>query len=263
VARVDDLSVWTLVLLGLAGLTAGFVDAVVGGGGLIQLPALLLGLPGASPLQILATNKLGSVCGTTVSSVTYFRRVKPDPRTFLPLMAFAFAGSMAGAVVASFIPRSAFDPIVLVVLVVVGAYVLLRPAIGEVTELRFAGHHHTLAAVLAGLVIGFYDGALGPGTGSFLVFTLVGLLGYNFLEASAKARMANWATNVGALVIFVPQGAVIWQVGLVMGGANLVGGYLGARTAVSRGSGFVRVFFIVVVSAFIVKIGSDVLRPLL
>jgi len=248
---------WTLVLLGLAGLAAGFVDAVVGGGGLIQLPALLLGLPGVSPVQILATNKLGSVCGTTVSSITYYRRVRPDPRTFLPLMAFAFAGAMAGAVVASVIPRSAFDPIVLVVLVVVGTYVLLKPDIGEITKLRFAGHHHTLAAVLTGLVIGFYDGALGPGTGSFLVFTLVGLLGYNFLEASAKARLANWATNVGALVIFVPQGAVLWKVGLMMGAANLVGGYLGARTAVSRGTGFVRVFFIVVVSAFIIRIGSD------
>ncbi|MBA2463977.1 MAG: TSUP family transporter [Nocardioidaceae bacterium] len=248
---------WTLVLLGLAGLAAGFVDAVVGGGGLIQLPALLLGLPGVSPVQILATNKLGSVCGTTVSSITYYRRVRPDPRTFLPLMAFAFAGAMAGAVVASVIPRSAFDPIVLVVLVVVGTYVLLKPDIGEITKLRFAGHHHTLAAVLTGLVIGFYDGALGPGTGSFLVFTLVGLLGYNFLEASAKARLANWATNVGALVIFVPQGAVLWEVGLMMGAANLVGGYLGARTAVSRGTGFVRVFFIVVVSAFIIRIGSD------
>ena len=256
---MDDPSTLTFVLLGLAGLAAGFVDAVVGGGGLIQLPALVIGLPGASPVQVLATNKLGSVCGTTVSSLTYYRRVRPDPRTFGPLMALAFLGSLCGAVVASHIPKSAFDPIVLVVLVVVGAYVLFKPDIGRVTELRFAGHHHTVAAMLAGLVIGFYDGALGPGTGSFFVFTLVGLLGYNFLEASAKARMANWATNVAALCVFIPQGAVMWKIGLVMGGCNLVGGYLGARTAVARGTGFVRVFFVVVVSAFTLKIGSDVL----
>jgi uncharacterized protein len=255
---VPDPSLETLLLLALAGLGAGFVDAVVGGGGLIQLPALVIGLPGASPVQVLATNKLGSVCGTTVSSVTYYRRVRPDPGTFVPLMILAFAGSLAGAAVASLIPGSAFDPIVLVVLVVVGAYVLLKPDIGAITELRFAGHHHTIAAMLAGLVIGFYDGALGPGTGSFFVFTLVGLLGYNFLEASAKARMANWATNVAALCVFVPQGAVLWRVGLVMGAANLLGGYLGARTAVAKGSRFVRVLFVVVVSAFIIKIGSDV-----
>lgn len=255
---MGDPSATVLALLALAGLTAGFVDAVVGGGGLIQLPALLLGLPGAAPVQVLATNKLASICGTTVSSSTYYRRVRPDPRTFGPLMLLAFAGSALGALVASQLPRSAFDPIVLVALIVVGAYVVAKPTLGNVTVLRFAGHHHTIAAMGTGLVIGFYDGALGPGTGSFFVFTLVGLLGYNFLEASAKARMANWATNLAALCVFVPQGAVLWKVGLVMGVANLLGGYVGVRTAVARGSRFVRVFFIVIVSGFIVRIGGDV-----
>ena len=247
-----------LVLLGLAAIAAGFVDAVVGGGGLIQLPALLLGLPTAAPTQILATNKLASICGTTVSSATYYRRIRPDPRTFLPMMLLAFAGSVCGALVASRIPREAFEPIVLVVLVVVGAYVLFKPQLGEVTALRYAGHRHLAAALAVGFVIGFYDGALGPGTGSFFVFSLVGLLGFSFLEASAKARLANWATNLGALVVFVPQGVVLWKVGLVMGLCNLVGGYVGARVAVWRGVRFVRVFFIVVVSAFIVRIGGDV-----
>lgn len=248
-----------LVLLVLAAGFAGFVDAVVGGGGLIQLPALLLWLPGAAPVQVLATNKLASICGTTVSSATYYRRVRPDPRTFLPLMALAFTGSFLGALVARHIPSSAFDPIVLVVLVVVGAYVLLRPSLGEETALRFVGHQHTVAAMATGLAIGFYDGSLGPGTGSFFVFTLVGLLGYNFLEASAKARMANWATNLAALCVFVPIGAVVWHVGLLMGAANLLGGWLGARTAVRRGSRFVRIFFLLVVAAFVVRIGGGVL----
>lgn len=254
-----DLGLTVTLLLVLAALTAGFVDAVVGGGGLIQLPALLLGLPGASPVQVLATNKLASICGTTVSSVTYYRRVRPDPRTFLPLMVLAFVGSALGALAAFLIPRSAFDPIVLVVLVVVGAYVAVKPNLGDTTVLRFAGHRHTLAAMVTGLAVGFYDGALGPGTGSFFVFILVGLLGYDFLEASAKARLANWATNLAALCVFVPQGEVLWQIGLLMGAANLAGGYLGARTAVARGARFVRVFFIVVVGAFVVRIGGEVL----
>ena len=259
---MNDPSLWTIVLLGLAGLLAGWVDAVVGGGGLIQLPALVIGLPHAAPVQILATNKLGSVCGTSVSSLTYYRRVRPDPRTFGPLMLLAFTGSLVGALVASHIPRQAFDPIILLVLVLVGGYVLFKPSIGEMTVLRFAGHRHTLAAMAAGAVIGFYDGALGPGTGSFFVFTLVGLLGYSFLEASAKARMGNWATNIAALCVFVPQAAVLWKVGLAVGACNLLGGYIGARTAVARGGRFVRVVFIVVVSAFILKIGSDVFREL-
>ena len=210
-------------------------------------------------MQVLATNKLASICGTSVSSVTYYRRVRPHAGTFVPLMLLAFAGSLCGALVASRIPEEAFAPIVLAVLVLVGSYVLLKPSIGEVTALRFSGHRHTAVAMAAGFVIGVYDGALGPGTGSFFVFTLVGLMGYSFLEASAKARMANWATNLAALCVFVPQDAVLWKTGLVMGAANLVGGYLGARTAVARGAGFVRVFFIVVVSAFIIRIGGEVL----
>ena len=254
-----DPSPLVLALLALAGLSAGFVDAVVGGGGLIQLPAILLGLPGASPVQVLATNKLGSICGTTVSSATYYRRVRPDPRTFLPLMLLAFLGAVLGALAASHIPKEAFSPIVLLVLIVVGAYVLLRPQLGESTALRFSGHQHTAAAMVTGFVVGLYDGALGPGTGSFFVIALVGLLGYNFIEASAKARMANWATNLAAMCVFVPQGAVLWKVGLLMGACNLVGAYVGARTAVSRGARFVRLFFLVVVLAFIVRIGGELL----
>jgi uncharacterized protein len=111
--------------------------------------------------------------------------------------------------------------------------------------------------MVAGLLIGCYDGALGPGTGSFLVITLVGMLGYSFLEASAKARIANWATNLAALCVFVPQGAVLWRVGFVMGACNLAGGYLGARTAVARGAGFVRVFFLLVVAGFAVRIAAE------
>lgn len=256
---MSDPTLTVLALLGLAALTAGFVDAVVGGGGLIQLPALLLGLPGASPVQILATNKIASVCGTTASSATYYRRTRPDPRTFGPLMALALTGSFVGALAASQIPREAFEPIVLVALVVVGAYVLLRPKLGAETDLRFAGHRHLAAAMVVGFVIGLYDGILGPGTGSFFVIALVGLMGYDFLQASAKARLANLATNVGALLLFIPTGAVLWEVGLLMGACNLLGGYVGARTAVARGAKFVRVFFIVVVSAFVVRIGGSVL----
>jgi len=245
--------------LALAGLAAGFVDAVVGGGGLIQIPALLLGLPAASPVNVLATNKLSSICGTTVSSATYYRRLRPDVRTFGPMMACAFVGSVGGAILGSHIPDSAFDPIVLVVLIVVGAWVVLTPHLGETTALRYAGRRHVAAAMATGLVIGVYDGALGPGTGSFFLISLVGLLGYSFLEGSARARLANWATNFAALCVFVPQGAVLWKVGFVMGACNLVGGYLGARTAVARGARFVRIFFIVVVLGFVVRIGGDLL----
>jgi uncharacterized membrane protein YfcA len=260
---VDDVTGGVLLFLGVAAFLAGWVDAVVGGGGLVQLPALMVAFPQAAPVQLLATNKMGSVAGTTTSSITYLRRVRLDLRTALPLAASAFVGSLLGAVVASWIPREAFNPVILVVLVGVGAFTVLRPDLGQVAAMRFSGRRHYGAAVGVGAVIGFYDGALGPGTGSFLVFALVGVLGYGFLEASGKAKLANLATNVAALVVFLPQGAVIWQVAAVLMVCNVAGGYLGARLAVARGSRFIRLVFIVVVAAFVVRIGYDTWRQLL
>ncbi|MGY2129508.1 TSUP family transporter [Blastococcus sp. SYSU DS0617] len=253
----DGLSVATLVFVLLAGLTAGFIDAVVGGGGLVQLPALLL-VPGISPVQALATNKLGSIFGTTTSAITYYRRVHPDLRTALPMAAIALVGSFCGASIAALLPASVFKPIIVVALIGIGAFTLLRPSLGDVTALRHSGRRHHGTAAVIGAVIGFYDGILGPGTGSFLVFAMVSLLGYAFLQASAKAKIVNFATNLGALLFFVPHGAVYWGLGLALGAANMAGGYLGARTAAARGSGFIRVAFLVVVSVLVVRVGWDV-----
>ncbi|RZU31839.1 TSUP family transporter [Blastococcus saxobsidens] len=253
----EGLTTSTLVLVLLAALTAGFVDAVVGGGGLIQLPALLL-VPGMSPVQALATNKLGSVFGTSTSAITYYRRVRPDLRTALPMAGIALVSSFLGASVAALLPASVFRPVIVVALVGIGAFTLFRPALGEVTALRHVGRrHHGIAAGL-GAGIGFYDGILGPGTGSFLVFAMVSLLGYDFLAASAKAKIVNCATNIGALLFFVPHGSVFWGLGLLLGAANMLGGYLGARTATSRGTRFIRIAFLVVVTALIVRLGADV-----
>ncbi len=256
---MSDPTLTTFIFLGLAALVAGWIDAVVGGGGLVQLPALLIGLPGASPAQLLATNKFSSIFGTATSSVTYYRRVRPDLRTALPMAAVAYVGAIIGAVIGLHIPKSAFNPIILVLLVVVGAYTLFKPDLGRESILRFHGPRHVVLAMITGFVIGVYDGALGPGTGSFLVFVLVGLLGYNFLEASAKAKITNFATNLGALTVFAPMGLVLVKVGLVMAAANLLGGYIGARTAVARGSGFVRAVVVLIVTAFIIKIGGSVI----
>ncbi|CAN7488274.1 TSUP family transporter [Knoellia sp. LjRoot47] len=256
---LGDVGLTTLALMALAGFVAGWIDAVVGGGGLIQIPALLLGFPGASPAQVLATNKIGSIAGTVASATTYWRRVRPDLRTALPMAGVAYLGAIGGALIGLHIPKSAFNPIILVMLVAVGAYTLFKPSLGTSTALRWDGTRHTIVAMVVGFVIGIYDGALGPGTGSFMVFALVGLMGYAFLEASAKAKIANFATNLGALTVFAPGGHVMWKVGAVMAVANLLGGYVGARTAVSRGSGFVRIVFVIVVAAFTIRIGGQVL----
>jgi uncharacterized membrane protein YfcA len=241
-----------------AAFLAGYLDAVVGGGGLIQLPMLLLMLPAAAPIQVLATNKLSSVFGTSTSAVTYARRVRPEVRTAVPLAALALVGAIGGALTAGLVSKEAFRGVVLCALVVVTTVVLLRPALGLESVPRFHGHRHLLAAGASGLAIGWYDGAIGPGTGSFLVFALVGLLGLDFLRASGSAKIANVATNLGALLVFVPQGAALWRLGLLMGGCNLVGGFLGARTALARGSRFVRLVFVLVATTLILRLGYQI-----
>ncbi|MFW3171004.1 sulfite exporter TauE/SafE family protein [Geodermatophilus sp. CPCC 206100] len=261
----EGLTPTVLALVLCAALAAGWVDAVVGGGGLLQLPALLL-VPGITPVQALATNKLSSVFGTTTSAVTYARRVHPDLRTALPMAAIALVCSFGGASVAALLPAAVFKPVIVLALVAIAAFTLLRPSLGGVTALRHTGHrHHGIAGAL-GAGIGFYDGVLGPGTGSFLVFAMVSLLGYDFLSASAKAKIVNVATNLGALLFFVPHGSVFWGLGLVLGAANTLGGYLGSRAATARGAGFIRGAFLVVVTALIGRLGWDVwtenLRPL-
>ena len=149
-------------------------------------------------------------------------------------------------------------------LVVVGLWTLLRPALGESQDLRWHGgeehHHHRVAAIAMGAGIGLYDGVFGPGTGTFLVFGLVALLGYSFLNASAIAKIVNVATNLAALIVFGATGHVLWGLGLAMGVANLTGAVVGARTAVRRGSRFVRVVFLVVVALLLLRLGYDVLR---
>jgi uncharacterized membrane protein YfcA len=254
-----DLSLWpTVLVLLVAAFLAGYLDAVVGGGGLIQLPVLLLMLPTAVPIQILATNKLSSICGTSTSAITYGRRVRPDLRTAVPLAGLALVGAVGGALTAGLVSKESFRVVVLLALVIVATVIVLRPALGLEAAPRFHGHRHVLAAGASGLAIGWYDGAIGPGTGSFLVFALVGLLGLDFLRASASAKIANVATNLGALLVFVPQGAALWRLGLMMGGCNLVGGFLGARTALARGSRFVRLVFLLVATALIIRLGVQI-----
>ncbi len=259
-----DVTLTMLLLLFAAGVLAGWVDAVVGGGGLIQLPALLL-VPGMTPVQAVATNKVGSIAGTTASAMTYLRTVTPDRSATIPAAATAFLGAVLGAKLATLVPSELFTPIILAALVAVGLFTVLNPSLGADVSLRFgekSKRHHGLSWLI-GFVIGIYDGVLGPGTGSFLVIAFVTVIGFSFLHASVTAKVINWATNFGALVYFVPAGEVVWLLGLVVAAGNVLGGIAGARTALKKGSGFVRVVFVVVVSAMILRLGYEVVAGLI
>lgn len=256
-ALFGEIPLTIIALVLLAALAAGWIDAVVGGGGLLQLPALLL-VPGITPVQALATNKLGSVFGTTTSAITWFRRVRPDLRTALPMAVIAMIGSYGGANLAALLPASIFKPIIVVALTVVAVVTVARPSMGAVLRFEGPSRKHYMTAAMIGLGIGFYDGLIGPGTGTFLIMALITAAGYDFLMASSTAKIVNVATNIGALAFFIPQGHTLWALGLAMGLANIVGGYTGSRMAVARGNRFIRIAFLVVVTALIIKVGYDV-----
>lgn len=254
----------TLALLVVAAFAAGWIDAVVGGGGLIQLPSLLIGLPQDTPIPTVSgTNKLSSAAGTAVATGTYLSKVRVDWKVALPLMAAAYAGSTAGAQLVRFVPRQLFTPLVLVVVVVVGVYTLRRPALGLETNLRHEGRARVLRVVGIGLAVGLWDGLVGPGTGTFFVILLVAVIGYGFLQATVLTKLANLTTNVAALVVLGLTGHVLWGVGAVMAVANLTGGGIGARMALRHGNGFVRKVFLVTVSALALKLAWDTIQLLI
>ncbi|MCT1459676.1 TSUP family transporter [Aestuariimicrobium sp. p3-SID1156] len=254
---------WHLVaFLVTAALVAGWVDAVVGGGGLIQLPSLLIGLPADTPVATVSgTNKISSAAGTLVATGTYLRKVKVQWLYALPLMLAAYVGSSIGARLVTLMPREWFTPIVLVALIGVGWYTVRRPQMGLNHEVRRSGWPLALMMTAIGLVIGIYDGFLGPGTGSFFVIALVAILGYGFLQASAMAKLANLTTNVAAIVVL--HDVINWKIGLAMATANLTGGFVGAAMAVRWGNAFVRRVFLVVVVVLGLRLAWDTVRMVL
>jgi uncharacterized membrane protein YfcA len=250
-----DLTIATALFLLAASFFAGFIDSIAGGGGLIQLPALLIGLPKSETAEVLGTNKLSSVFGTSTAAVLYRKQIKPDPKVLLAMGVPALLGSAGGAMLASKIPTSSMRPMVLVLLIVVAIYTWFKPDLGKFENLRHLPRRRVQIAALAGVIIGFYDGIFGPGTGSFLMLILVASLGYAFITASAIAKVVNVATNVGAIMVFGINGAVIWQIGIIMGVANISGAIIGARLAIKGGSTLVRKVFLLVTVALIVKVG--------
>ncbi len=250
-----DLTIATALFLLAASFFAGFIDSIAGGGGLIQLPALLIGLPKSETAEVLGTNKLSSIFGTSTAAVLYRKQIKPDPKVLLAMGLPALLGSAGGAMLASKIPTSSMRPMVLVLLIIVAVYTWFKPDLGKFENLRHLPKRRIQIAALAGVIIGFYDGIFGPGTGSFLMLILVASLGYAFITASAIAKVVNVATNVGAIFVFGINGAVIWQIGIIMGVANISGAIIGARLAIKGGSTLVRKVFLLVTLALIVKVG--------
>ena len=246
-----------LFLLTLSAFFAGFVDATVGGGGLVQIPALFAILPAQAPPQLLGTNKLAAITGTVNASIAFCRRVKL-PLRFMTLTCLAGGfGSLLGAQVTRFISPELFKLALPIVLLGLLIYTLKHKTLGELSTAGPFGSGAIVRGCLIGVAIGFYDGFLGPGTGTFLIFLFIRVFRFDFLHASAAAKLVNVCTNLGAILLFGATGNILWPIAIPMAIANAAGGVVGARHALLRGNTYIRRFFVAVVCILLVKTAFD------
>ena len=245
-----ELDIFTLFLLFLAGGFAGFVDSIAGGGGIITLPALLaVGIP---PHQALATNKLQSSFGSFTATMNYAKKGLMRPKELLLGVIFTFIGAVSGAFAVQFFDAKSLEDMIIFMLIIIFLYTLASPNLGSI---------HTTAKLkkpifytIFGLLIGFYDGFFGPGTGSFWTMALILLLGLDLKGATAQTKLFNFTSNIASLLMFIYTGLVLWIAGLVMGVGQIIGAYLGSSLVAKKEVKFIRVFFLVVVGATILKL---------
>ncbi len=250
-----------LSLLCIFAFCAGMIDAVVGGGGLIQIPALINVLPGTQNATIFGTNKFSSVWGTSVAARTYVGKVHIPWKFVLPAAIGAFAMSFLGAATVPYIPQGVLRPMVLCLVVVMAIFIFKRKDFGAIQRPIEIGTRERALSVLIGGAIGFYDGLFGPGTGSFLIFLFIHYLALDFLQASASAKFVNLATNLAALVYFVPTGSVLYEIAIPMAVFNMLGAYTGTRMAMKRGTAFIRGLFLFLLVILTLKLAYDMMKP--
>lgn len=237
---------------------AGAIDAAVGGGGLIQIPALMGAMPQLAPATVFGTNKLASICGTASAAWSYLRKVTLPWQLLLVIGSCAFITSFAGAACVTLIPTEILRPLVLIMLIVIAVYTLLKKQFGQ-QHIQFAiTKKFLLLAAIGSLLIGFYDGIFGPGTGSFFIFYFIRYLKVDFLHASALSKVVNLTTNLAALSFFAPTGHVLLGMGLMMALSNVAGSMLGVKMALKYGSGFIRILFLILVSVLILRLSYQI-----
>ncbi|MDN0084276.1 TSUP family transporter [Crenobacter sp. SG2305] len=247
----------TLVFLGGIAFISGLIDAAVGGGGLVQIPGLFNLLPNIQPATLFGINKFSSVSGTTMATRQYLRRVRLPWALILPAAGFAFAFAFVGATAVSYIPVKVMKPLIFVLLIAMAIYTFIKKDFGSLHKPKEITQRERLNAALLGAAIGFYDGLFGPGTGSFLAFLFIRFFAFDFLHATASAKVVNMATNIAALSFFIPAGHIVWAWAIPMAICNMAGGLVGARLAIRGGVKVIRMLFLILVAVLIGKFGYD------
>lgn len=247
-----------LVLLCIAAFVAGFVDAIVGGGGLIQTPIGLILMPNLPVATVIGSLKIPSFSGTLFAAIQYLKKIEMNWKLLIVMMVLAVPSAFAGSALLTAVSNDFMKPLLLVVLSLLVVYTYAKKNFGQHTDKSHSAKQQLIYAVLISFFIGFYDGFIGPGTGSFLVMAFITLLGFDFLQASANAKMVNLATNFGSIVLFIIKGKIIWMVAIPMAVCNAFGGFIGAKLAISKGNKFIRIFFLIVVVGTLIRFAYDV-----
>ena len=259
VSIFSEYGAFTIIVLILCSTAAGFIDSIVGGGGLIQLPATFILFP-KSPLPTLfGTNKIASLMGTASSAAQYAKRVKFDFKVLVPIAFCSGIASWLGARTVSSVDSNTLKPLVLFVLILIAVYTFLKKDFGSAQTKQLTIERQVLYGCLLAMMVGFYDGFFGPGTGSFFVMGFVFFMGFEFIKASAYAKLINCMTNFSALIVFIHKGNYILTIAILMAVCNVTGNLIGTRLALKKGNPFVRIFFLLVVGLMILRYGYDIL----
>ena len=252
---LENLTAVNLALLGLAMFTSGFIDAIAGGGGLIQTPAMLLSFPDKNPVEVVATSKTAAFFGTSTAAIQYRKFIKTDSRLLIAMVVPAFIGACFGSLLASHISSESFKSSIFFMMIAIFIYTLFKPDLGKVHVEKHSPRKLMVIGAIAAFFIGFYDGLIGPGTGTMLMIALVAIMGFAFVGASALAKVVNATTNLASIIVVGLKIGILWKLGLLLGIANLAGGYRGSHLALKKGSGFVRIFYLIVTALLILRLG--------
>ena len=254
----SDYSLYTLFFLASFAFIAGFLDAIVGGGGLIQLPALLIQFPQLALPTLFGTNKIAALSGTSIAAVQYAKRIRFNWKVLLSISLFSFLFSFLGARTVSYLDSEALKPLILIILIAIAIYTFIKKDLGNVATKDLSTAKKMIFGAVIGAVIGFYDGFFGPGTGSFFVLAFVVILGFDFLSASAYAKVVNCITNISALLVFVNHGNYLLELAILMAVFNIAGNCLGTKIAFKTGNGFIRIVFLIIVMLMILRYSKEV-----
>ena len=247
-----------IIILCIAAFAAGFIDSIVGGGGLVQTPATLITLPQYPVATLLGTTKIPSLLGTTIAAVQYSFKVNICWKLLAVMCSIALVAAYAGSATVTMVSNAFMKPLFFVMLIVVFIYTYTKKNFGLAVEKNISPKREFTWCIIIAMLLGFYDGFIGPGTGSFLILFFISIVGFDFLQASAHAKLVNVSTNVGSILFFSRSGHILYQYAIPMAVCNFTGSIIGSRLAILKGNKFIRIFFLLVITETIIRFGYDI-----